>query len=68
MIKGTLFSTFRHFFKNKIFLPVSSRDLVLDVGGREKPFWRGDVVVDKFSDHEISKTLMKYNVIFQRML
>jgi len=43
-----LFNLFS-FFRRKVFIRnIAATDLVLDVGSGDKPFWRADVVVDKF--------------------
>lgn len=40
---------FISFFKRKIFIKnISENDLVLDIGSGDKPFWRADVIVDKY--------------------
>lgn len=40
---------FISFFKRKIFIKnIGKRDLVLDIGSGDKPFWRADVIVDKY--------------------
>jgi SAM-dependent methyltransferase len=45
------FYSFASFFQRKIFIKnIKSEDLVLDVGSGDKPFWRADVIVDKFLD------------------
>lgn len=39
------------FFKRKVFIKnIRPDDLVLDVGSGDKPFWRADVIVDKYLD------------------
>lgn len=39
------------FFKRKILIKdIKKEDLVLDVGSGDKPFWRADVIVDKYLD------------------
>lgn len=45
----TFFWTFYSFFKRKIFIKnIGEKDIVLDVGSGDKPFWRADVIVDKY--------------------
>lgn len=36
------------YLQKKIFLPISAKDYVLDVGGGDKPFWRANVILDKY--------------------
>lgn len=41
------------FFKRKAFIKnINKEDLVLDVGSGDKPFWRADVIVDKYLDDD----------------
>lgn len=43
------FYSFKAFLSHKIFIRnINPNDLVLDVGSGDKPFWRADVIVDKF--------------------
>jgi ubiquinone/menaquinone biosynthesis C-methylase UbiE len=43
------FYSFVSFFERKIFVKnIKKGDLVLDVGSGDKPFWRADVIVDKY--------------------
>lgn len=48
-----IFYSFISFFRRKILIKnIKSDDLVLDVGSGDKPFWRADVIVDKFLDDD----------------
>lgn len=39
----------KSFFERKIFVKnIKKEDLVLDIGSGDKPFWRADVIVDKY--------------------
>ncbi|MDO8658374.1 MAG: methyltransferase domain-containing protein [Candidatus Levybacteria bacterium] len=41
--------SFISFFERKVFVKnIKREDLVLDVGSGDKPFWRADVIVDKY--------------------
>jgi SAM-dependent methyltransferase len=42
----------RTFYQRRIAVPVSDSDLVLDVGSGDKPSWRADVLVDRFTGPE----------------
>lgn len=45
------FYSFFSFLQRKVFIKNISRDdLVLDIGSGDKPFWRADVVVDKYPE------------------
>lgn len=52
------------FFKRKVFIRnIKKDDLVLDVGSGDKPFWRADVMVDKYleDDQQRSTGAMVYD-------
>lgn len=40
------------FFRRKVFIDVKENELVLDIGSGNKPFWRGDVIVDKYIEDD----------------
>lgn len=41
--------SFRAFLERKVFIKnINKNDLVLDVGSGDKPFWRADVIIDKY--------------------
>ena len=42
----------RSFYERRIALPVGPDDLVLDVGSGDKPHWRADVLVDRYTGAE----------------
>lgn len=43
----------KSFFDRKVFVKnIGKNDLVLDVGSGDKPFWRADVIVDKYLDDD----------------
>ena len=42
----------RSFYRRRIDIPVSSGQLVLDVGSGDKPHWRADVLLDRYPDDE----------------
>jgi len=45
--------SFVSFFERKIFIKnIKKDDLVLDVGSGDKPFWRADVIVDKYLEDD----------------
>lgn len=45
--------SFISFFERKVFIKnVKRDDLVMDVGSGDKPFWRADVIVDKYLDDD----------------
>lgn len=45
--------SFFSFFERKIFVKnIKKNDLVLDVGSGDKPFWRADVIVDKYLEDD----------------
>lgn len=47
----TFIYNFVFFLQRKILIKnINKNDLVLDVGSGDKPFWRADVIVDKFLD------------------
>lgn len=47
----TVYHSVISFFKRKVFISsIKHQDVVLDVGSGDKPFWRADVIVDKFRE------------------
>lgn len=49
----TYYYSFVSFFQRKILIKnINENDLVLDVGSGDKPFWRADVIVDKFLEDD----------------
>lgn len=50
MISTSIINLLAHYLKKRIFVPVTLDDFVLDVGGGDKPFWRANVILDKFPD------------------
>jgi SAM-dependent methyltransferase len=48
-----IYYSFVSFFERKVFVKnIKREDLVLDVGSGDKPFWRADVIVDKYLDDD----------------
>lgn len=48
MIYTSVINLLTSYLKRRVFLPITSNDFVLDVGGGDKPFWRANVILDKF--------------------
>lgn len=45
----TIYFSFISFFRRKVLIKnIGKEDLVLDIGSGDKPFWRADIIVDKF--------------------
>lgn len=45
----TFWWSFRAFLERKVFIKnIGKNDLVLDIGSGDKPFWRADIIVDKY--------------------
>ena len=49
-----LIRTLRSYAERRLSLPVSRTDLVLDIGGGDRPHWRADVIVDRFPEAEFA--------------
>lgn len=48
MIYTSVINLLARYLKKRIFMPITPNDFVLDVGGGDKPFWRANVILDKF--------------------
>lgn len=60
-----IFYSFVSFLRRKVFIKNISRDdLVLDVGSGDKPFWRADVIVDKYLEDD--KQRASGSIIFDK--
>lgn len=50
----TIIDAIISYYKRRIFIPVTTKDLVLDIGSGDRPHWRADVLLDKYISDKYS--------------